>query len=60
MSRPLCPNCKADISRVKPVRIATDPDSLRWKGEIPDALGFVCPSCDVLLPLSPTVRTQDA
>ena len=25
-------NCKATVTKVKPVRIVADPDSSRWKG----------------------------
>ena len=60
MSGPLCPTCKASITKVRPVRIITDPDTARWKGRVPSAIGFVCPNCDVLLPLSPTVERDDA
>ena len=60
MSQVLCPNCKANIDRVKPVRIVSDPDSRHWKGRAPTALGFVCRSCHVLLPLSPTPERDDA
>ena len=38
---PICPNCKAEIHTVRPVRIKTDPDSKRWVGRSPEALGLV-------------------
>jgi hypothetical protein len=52
MTGPLCPNCKETITRARPIRIVTDPDSFRWKGEVPNAVGFTCFHCGVLLPLS--------
>jgi predicted nucleic-acid-binding Zn-ribbon protein len=58
-SSPICPQCKADIYIVKPVRIATDPDSRVWKGRVPTAVGFTCRECGVLLPLSPTAERDD-
>lgn len=59
MAAPLCPNCKAEIYKVRPVRIVSDPDSLRWQGRVPTAIGFVCPACGVLLPLSATGERDD-
>jgi len=57
---PTCPSCKADLYTVKPVRIKTDPDSPRWKGRVPDALGFACGNCTALLPLTVTQERDDA
>ncbi|MDZ4373151.1 MAG: hypothetical protein U1C74_17240 [Phenylobacterium sp.] len=48
----LCPSCKAPIYKVKPVCLPADPDSRRWQGPIPTALGFICTQCSVLLPLT--------
>lgn len=59
MPNVLCPNCKASIARVRPVRIPADPDSPNWKGRAPTALGFICSNCSVLLPLSPTSERDD-
>ena len=56
---PLCPNCKSPILHVKPVRIASSADSRRWSGREPSAIGFICPSCGVLLPLSSTSERDD-
>lgn len=52
MSVAVCPSCKSPIERVRPVRLAAEPDSPRWVGQIPQAIGFVCPQCSVLLPLT--------
>jgi hypothetical protein len=60
MPMPRCPQCKADVERVRPVRIPSDPDSRRWTGRAPAAIGFVCPMCGVLLPVSPTNERDDA
>ena len=57
---PICPNCKAEIHTVRPVRIKTDPDSKRWVGRIPEALGLACMSCSTLLPLTVTQARDDA
>ena len=59
MSSVLCPNCKAIVARVKPVRISTYPDTDRWHGPVPAAIGFVCPECDVLLPLTVASPADD-
>ena len=56
---PTCPNCKADLYTVTPVRIRTDPDSPHWRGRVPDALGFACKSCGALLPLTVTQERDD-
>ena len=56
---PLCPSCKSPVLHVKPVRISSDPDSRRWEGRQPLAMGFTCPMCSVLLPLSPTAERDD-
>jgi hypothetical protein len=53
MLTPLCPNCRSSIIKVKLVTIPADPDVTGWTGPVPEAMGFVCPKCDVLLPLSP-------
>jgi hypothetical protein len=55
----MCPNCKASIYKVKPVRIAADPDSAAWKGRVPTVVGFTCSDCGVLLPVSPTGERDD-
>jgi hypothetical protein len=60
MAAPMCPNCKASIYKVKPVRIAADPDSAAWKGRVPTVVGFTCSECGVLLPVSPTGERDDA
>ncbi len=59
MTEPRCPSCKAQINYVRPVRIPSASDSLRWEGREPTTLGFVCPQCGVLLPLSPTPERDD-
>jgi len=56
----LCPHCKRPVERARPVRVPTDPDDKRWQGRTPDALGFACPSCGVLLPLSSPSPRDDA
>jgi hypothetical protein len=56
----LCPNCKAAIHKVRPVHLPADPDSRRWTGPVPQALGFVCPQCAVLLPITPQWQAQTA
>ncbi len=56
---PICPTCNADIYTVRPVRVRTDPDSKQWLGRIPDALGFACIACSVLLPLTVTQERDD-
>jgi hypothetical protein len=53
MSDPLCPSCKTAIRSVRPVRLPTDPDTKRWTGPVPTALGFACTNCNALLPLNP-------
>lgn len=55
-----CPNCKAPVYRARLVRIPTDADTDQWKGRQPGAIGFVCPQCGVLLPLSPTGESDEA
>jgi hypothetical protein len=59
MSSALCPNCKNVVRKVKPVRIPSDADSPHWKGRVPPAMGFICPSCAVLLPLTATNERDD-
>ncbi|HZZ30411.1 MAG TPA: hypothetical protein VFE10_00325 [Phenylobacterium sp.] len=59
MAAPMCPNGKAAIYKVRPVRIAADPDSRVWQGRVPTVVGFVCSDCGVLLPLSPTAERDD-
>lgn len=57
MTEALCPSCKRPIHKVRPIRILTDTDDRRWSGRTPEALGFVCMECGVLLPLvSPGAR----
>ncbi len=56
----LCPNCKAPVYKVRPVRLPADPDSRRWEGPAPAALGFVCTQCSVLLPLSAVWEPETA
>lgn len=60
MKDAVCPSCRAVIRTVQPVRIPADPDSLRWKGRIPPAMGYICPQCSVLLPLVATQERDDA
>jgi predicted nucleic-acid-binding Zn-ribbon protein len=55
----MCPNCKAEIYKVKPVRIVADPDSKVWKGRVPTVVGFTCNNCGMLLPLSPAGERDD-
>lgn len=60
MTEALCPNCKRPIHKVRPIRIATDPDDKSWTGRTPDALGFICSECGVLLPLMSPGARDDA
>ncbi|TAJ70680.1 MAG: hypothetical protein EPO51_16450 [Phenylobacterium sp.] len=46
-----CPSCKKPIHKVRPVRIPTDTDDRARPGRTPDAIGFICSQCGVLLPL---------
>jgi hypothetical protein len=52
MAAPTCPHCKADIYKVRLMRLVAEPETLRWEGPVPAAVGFACRSCDTLLPLT--------
>jgi len=60
MKEAKCPACRAAIHRVAPIRIRVEQDDKSWEGRTPDALGFVCLQCGVLLPLSATAPRDDA
>lgn len=59
MIEALCPSCKAPVRKARPVRVPTEVDDRRWVGREPEALGFACSQCGVLLPLvSPGERDE--
>ncbi|MBL8771925.1 MAG: hypothetical protein JNK30_11135 [Phenylobacterium sp.] len=60
MTTPVCPTCRARLASVRPVRIRADPDSARWRGRVPEAMGFMCVACSALLPLAVTQTRDDA
>jgi uncharacterized protein YbaR (Trm112 family) len=59
MSHIACPACKATLEFVRPKRVNVQVDDVHWKGRVPEAMGFVCPNCDTLLPLTATQSRDD-
>ena len=55
-----CPSCKAAVRVARPVRVPTEVDDKRWTGREPEALGFACVQCGVLLPLSSPSERDEA
>ena len=52
MAAPTCPYCKADIYKVRLMKLLAEPETIHWEGPVPAAVGFACRSCDTLLPLT--------